>query len=216
MAEKLNPFYILLKAEIAIKITSELKETFDSVNKALGDACELALKQPIPRKQFVLKTDASLRSADYALMIEDIPDQKIRSKRKTYAPVAFGSKLFSPAQLKMSIYSKEFLAIRMAFLEIALILWEVTKPTIVLTDNKSVTRFFQTKAIPPSLRNACDYVLQFNFKIAHNAGSVNTAVDFFSRLELKVTERIRLNIREVVQTTPIEVTTSSSDVADEE
>ena len=93
-------------------------------------------------------TDASFRSAGYALMIEDNPDQKIQSKRKTYAPVAFGSKIFSPAQLKMSIYSKEFLAIYMAFLEFAQILWEVTKPTIVLTDNKSVTRFFQTKAIP--------------------------------------------------------------------
>ena len=33
---------------------------------------------------------------------------------------------------------------------------------------------------------------------------------------MKVTERIRLKMRENVQTTPIEVTTSSSDVADEE
>ena len=95
-------------------------------------------------------------------------------------------------------------------------MWEATKPTIVLTDNKSVTRFFQTKAIPPALWNACDYVLQFNFKIAHIAGSVNTATDFLSRLEFKVTEKIRLKIREDIQTTPIEVTTSSSDVADEE
>ena len=161
-------------------------------------------------------TDASFRSAGYALMIEDNPDQKIQSKRKTYAPVAFGSKNFSPAQLKVSIYSKEFLAIYMAFVEFAHILWETTKPTIVLTDNKSVTRFFQTKAIPPSLRHACDYALRFNFKIAHIAGSVNTAADFLSRLQLKVTERIRLKIREDVQTTPIEVTTSSSDNADEE
>ena len=59
-------------------------------------------------------------------------------------------------------------------------------------------------------------MLQFNFKIAHIAGSVNTAADFLSRLELKVTQRIRLKIREYVQTTPIEVTTCSSDVADEE
>ena len=216
MAEKLNPFYKLLKAEVPINVTSELKETFDSVNKALSDACQLALKQPIPGKQLVLMTDASFRSAGYALMIEDNPDQKIQSKRKTYALVAFGSKNFSPAQLKMSIYSKEFLAIYVALLKIAHILWEATKPTIVLTDNKSVTRFFQTKAIPPSLWNACEYVLQFNFKIAHIAGSVNIAADFLSRLELKATERIRLKIREDVQTTPIEVTTSSSDVADEE
>ena len=216
MAEKLNPFYKLLKTEVPIKITSELKETFDSVNKVLSDACELALKQPIPGKQFVLMTDASFRSAGYALMIEDNPDQKIQSKRKRYAPVAFGSKFFSPAQLKMSIYSKEFLANYMAFLEFAHILWEATKPTIVLIDNKSVTRFFQTMAIPPELWNACDYVLQFNFKIAHIAGSVNTAADFLSRLELKVTEKIRVKIGEDVHTTPIEVTTSSSDVADEE
>ena len=161
-------------------------------------------------------TDASFRSAGYALMIEDNPNQKIQSKRKTYAPVAFGSKFLSPAQLKMSIYSKEILAIYMAFLEFAHILWEATKPTIVLTDNKSVTRFFQTRAIPPALWNACDYVLQFKFKIAHIAGSVNTAADFLSRLELKVTEKIRLKIREDIQTTPIEVTTASSDVADEE
>ena len=104
----------------------------------------------------------------------------------------------------------------MEFLEFAHILWETSKPTMVLTDNKSVTRFFQTKAIPPSLWNACDYVLQFNFKIAHIAGSVNTAPDFLSRLELNVTEKILLKIREDVQTTPIEVSTSSSDVADEE
>ena len=160
-------------------------------------------------------TDSSFRGAGYALKIEDNPDQKIQSKRKTYAPVAFGSKIFSTEQLKMSIYSKEFLEIYMAILEFAHVLWEATKPTILLTDNKSIKRFFQTKAIPPFLWKACDYVLQFNFKIAHITGSVNTAADFLSRLELKVTDKIRLKIREDVQTTPIEVT-SSSDVADEE
>ena len=55
-----------------------------------------------------------------------------------------------------------------------------------------------------------------NFEIAHITGSVNIAADFLSQLELKVTEKIRLKIREDVQTTPIETTTSSSDVADEE
>ena len=79
MAEKLNPFYKLLKAEDPINITSELKETFDSVNKAHSDACQLALKQPIPGKQLVLMADASCRSAGYALMVEDNPDQNIQS-----------------------------------------------------------------------------------------------------------------------------------------
>ena len=106
MAEKPNPFYKLLKTEVPINITSELRETFDSVNKALNDACQLALKQPISGKQLVLMTDSSFRSAGYALLIEQNPDQKILSKRKTYAPVAFVSKVFSPAQLEIFIYSK--------------------------------------------------------------------------------------------------------------
>ena len=216
MAEMLNPIYKLIKAEVQTSINSELKETFDSVNKALSNACELALKQPLPGKQLVLMMDSSFRIADYALMINDNAYQKIQSKRNTYAPVAFGSKIFSPALLKMSSYSKEFSAIYMVFFEFAPILWEATKPTIVLTDIKSVTRFFQIKTIPPSLWNTCDYVLQFNFKIAHITGSVNTAAEFLSRLELKVTEKIRQKIREYVQTTPIEVKTSSSDVSDEE
>ena len=107
MAEKLNPFYKLVKTEVPINITSELKEEFDSVKKALSDACGLALKQHIPGKQLILMTDASFRSAEFALMIEDNPDQKIQSKRKPYKPVAFGSKFFSPAQLKMFLYSKK-------------------------------------------------------------------------------------------------------------
>ena len=111
MAENFTPFYNLSKAELPNNITSELKETFDSVNKALSHACELALKQPIPGKQLFLMTDARFRSAGYALMIENNPDQKIQSKWKTYAPTAFASKTFSPAQLKKSKYSKEFLAI---------------------------------------------------------------------------------------------------------
>ena len=95
MAEKLNPFYKVLKTEVPINITSELKETFDSVKKALSDVCQLALKQPIPGKQLALMTNASFRSIGNALMIEDNPDQKIQSKWRTYAPWHLGQK-FSP------------------------------------------------------------------------------------------------------------------------
>ena len=100
MAEKLSPFYKFLKSEVPIIITSELKETFDSVNQALNDACQIALKQPIPGKQLVIMTDASFRSAGYALMTEDNPDQMIQSKIKTYPRVAFGSKVFPPHNSK--------------------------------------------------------------------------------------------------------------------
>ena len=60
-------------------------------------------------------TDASFRASGYALLIEEENDKKVNSKKKTFAAVAFGSKVLSPAQLKMSIYCKEFLANYHAF-----------------------------------------------------------------------------------------------------
>ena len=73
-------------------------------------------------------TDACLRSTGYALMIENNPDQKIQWNRKNYAPEAFESKNFCPAQRKKAVYTKEILAIYIAFFEFARFLWETTKP----------------------------------------------------------------------------------------
>ena len=171
--------------------------TYSWKTASLNDWCKL-------QKSRLSSHDWRLPGPKHPIKKENIRTRRVRIKS-----------LF-PAELKMSIYSKEFLAIYMAFFEFAHILWETSKLTIVLTDNKSVTRFFQTKAIPPSLWNACDSVLLFNFKMAHIASSVNTAVDFLSRLELKITEKIHLKIQEGVQIIPKEVSTSSSDGADEE
>ena len=87
---------------------------------------------------------------------------------------------------------------------------------IILTDNKSVTRFFQTKIIPPTLWNACDYVIQFNFTIAHIPGKNNTATDYLSRLEISPKEKLFLKIREDIPTTPIELHVQLAGVSEEE
>ena len=115
----------------------------------------------------------------------------------------------------MSIYAEEFRAKYFAFMENSHILWGSTKPVIVLTDNKSVTRFFQTKIIPPALWNACDFLLHFYFTIAHVPGRMNTAADFLSRLDLDP-KKIQLLTRDDIQTSPIEVHIQSSNVAEEE
>ena len=144
-----------------------MKEKFDSVNKALIDACQLALKQPIPGKQLVLTTDSSFRSAGYALLIENNPDQKIQPKRKTYAPMAFGSKISSPAQLNGNKLKRFFGNLRGSS-------WVCThslgsnKANNCSDDNKSVIRFFQAKTIPPALWNVCVYVMQFSFRKTRN------------------------------------------------
>ena len=116
----------------------------------------------------------------------------------------------------MSIYAKEVLAIYMAFGEIGHIFWGATKRVFIMTDSKSVTRFFETKMIPPPLWNACYFVLQFNFTIAHIPGKMNTAADFSSRLEMDYNEKIVLKIREDIPTKPIEVNIESTGIAQEE
>ena len=90
------------------------------------------------------------------------------------------------------------------------------KPVIILTDNKSVTRFFQTKLLPPTLWNACDYVIQFNFTIAHIPGKNNTAADYLSRLEIAPKGKLTLRIGEDIPTTPIELHVQSAGVSEEE
>ena len=102
----------------------------------------------------------------------------------------------------------------MTFLEIAHILGEMTKPMFALISNKSVSRSFQLRAIPPVVWNARDYVLHFTSRMAHFAASINIESDFLSGVELNVTEEIHLSVQEDIQTTSINVTTSSSDVND--
>ena len=129
-------------------------EQFREINEALDQCCQLALRQPVSGVQLVLMTDASFQAAGYAVLIEDDLNQSYTSTRKTYALTAYGSKTYSPSQIRMSIYAKEFLARYMAFKEFGHILWGATKRVIIMTDSESVTRLFQTKMISPPLRNA--------------------------------------------------------------
>ena len=103
------------------------------------DRCsQLALRQPLPNRQLVLMTDASFTAAGYAVLTEVDPKQKYTSVKKSYAPIAYGSKTFIPSQLKMSIYAKEFLAIHYAFKEFGHIFWGTTKSVIILTDGQQI------------------------------------------------------------------------------
>ena len=132
----------MLGKDEKVLVTTDLLEQFIEINKALNRCCELALKQPLPNKQIALMTDASFSAAVYGVLIEDDPLKNYTSTRKTFAPVAYGSKTFSPTQLKMSIYAEEFLATFFAFKEIGHLFWGIPKPMITLTDNKSLTSFF--------------------------------------------------------------------------
>ena len=104
----------------------------------------------------------------------------------------------------------------MAFKEFGHMFWGATTPVIIMTDSKSITKCFQTKMIPPPLWNACDFVLQFNFTIAHIPGKINTAAEFLFRLEMDLNEKIIFKIREDIPTKPVEVNIESTGIAPEE
>ena len=108
LSEKLSPFFKLLKETSQFCRPNTVLDTFNELNQQLEKSCSLAMKQSIKNKQLILMTDASFTAAGYAIMIEDDPYQKLQSRRKNYAPIAFGSKTFNPTQLKM-LYTQKFL-----------------------------------------------------------------------------------------------------------
>ena len=178
-------FFKLLRKESEFNITNNHHESLATLKNDLIKACSMSLKLAQPGCQFIIVCDASFYAAGFILLIEDNLECEELNKDKTDAPVSFGSHLFSPAQLKHSIYAKEFLGIYLAFESFEHYIWGVsTKPVIVLTDNKSVTRFFQTKKLPGNLWNAVDYVLSFNFVLGHISGKANAAADYLSRIHV--------------------------------
>ena len=114
-SERLSPFFTLLKKTSKFYVPTKLVEDFTNLTKLLENSCQLALKQPLKNKQSIVMSDASFTAAGYAIMIEDDPNQKLQSKRKTYAPITFGSESINLTQTKMSIYAKEFFSIYFAF-----------------------------------------------------------------------------------------------------
>ena len=90
-------------------------------------------------------------------------------------------------------------------------------PTNSRNDRQQISNeVLPNKSDSPTLWNACDYVLQFNFHIMHVAGKQNTAADFLSRIDLNPKKKVELKIRNDITIQPIQVNLQSTDVADEE
>ena len=184
LAEKLLPFYKMLQKGEKVKVTDEHRRMLKILKDDLKQTMERTMRLPLADKQYVIMADASDFAAGFVLLIEDYTTTQV-GKRRTYAPIAFGSQKFSQAQYKHSIHTKEFLAIYYAFETFAHMLWGVTKkPVVVFTDNKALSSFLQCPNIPASLCKYVDRLLQFKFVLAHVAGEENPAADYLSRMYL--------------------------------
>ena len=208
LAEKLVPLYKLLQKDAKFELTQVHKDAMFDINENLANAAKMSLRLPLPDKQLVIMCDASEHAAGYVLLIEDYTETN-DGPTKSYAPVAFGSQRFTEGQMSLTMYAKEFLAMHFAFDEFAHILWGVKKPTIVMTDNKALTRFFQSKRIPPKLWNYCDQALQFDFVLAHVPGVENPAADYLSRIDIHPKDRIHLKLHDEIPVFKVEIDLAS-------
>ena len=169
----------------------------------------MTLRLAKPGQKYILLCDPSYYAAGFVLMVEDYLDENNKKETKKYAPVSFGSQVFTIPQLKYSIYYKKFLALYFALEHFAHFIWESTHPVVVLTDNRSLTKFFQSKTIPPSLWNCLDRVLSFNLVIAHIPGKANYAADFLSRVEADRTSTVSLKLNEKIPVRDFEINTEA-------
>ena len=181
--EHLIPFYKLLRKNVSLEITDEIKNAFENLKEKLNLTTTQTLRLAKPGIQYAILCDASYHSSGFVLMIEDYVKNDKGESVKSYAPVSFGSKVFNTAQLKMSIYCKEFLSLYFALETFSHFIWGSEKPVLILTDNKSLTRFSQAKTIPPSLWNYVDRVTAYKIVVVNIPGKTNAAADFLSRLQ---------------------------------
>ena len=203
--EHLIPFYKLLRKNVAFEVTEEILDSFETLKEKLKTTATQTLRLAKPGLQYVILCDASYHSSGFVLMIEDYVKNVKGEDVKSYAPVSFGSKVFNTAQLKMSIYCKEFLSLYFALETFSHFIWGSEKPVLILTDNKSLTRFFQAKTIPPALWNYVDRVTTFNIVVAHIPGKANAAADFLSRLQTNPNETVELKLTDRIPVREIEI-----------
>ena len=209
LGQKLLPFSKLLRKENVFTITIDHHESLTFLKADLTRVTDLTLRLAKPRLQYVILCDVSFHGTGFVLMIEDyLIDQKGKTK-ETYAPVSFGSRLFTTTQLNFSVYFKEFLALYFALDHFAHFIWGATKPVLVLTDNRSLTQFFQSKSIHPSRWNCLDRVLSFNFELAYIPGKANSAADFLSYMQTDPNLTLQIKLTDHVPVREIEIETEA-------
>ena len=193
-----------MQKDVKFALTQVQKDATFDINQNLARAAKLSLKLPLPEKQLVIMCDASEHAAGVVLLIEVYTETNDGNK-KTYARVAFGSQRFTEGQMSLTMNAKEILAVHFASDELAHKFWGVKKPTIVMTDNKALFRFFQSKRFPPKLWNLCDQTLQIDYVLAHVSGVENPAADYLYRLDINPEDRIHLKLNDQIPVQFIEI-----------
>ena len=78
-----------------------------------------------------------------------------------------------------------------------------------MNNNKSLTRFFQSKRIPPKLWNYCDQALQFDIVLTHVPSVENPAADYQSRSGITPKDRVPFKLHDEIPVFKVEIDLAS-------
>ena len=146
LSEKLAPFFQLLKKDEKVLVATELVQQFNEINRDHDKCSQFALKQPLPNKQPILMTGACFTTAGYAILREYDPNQKVFICQKiTCSDRIWLKDLYAIATQNVNICQRFLSDLLRPFKKFGHIFWGAPKPITILTDNKSVTRFFRRK-----------------------------------------------------------------------
>ena len=184
----------MLRKDVEFELQDDHLESFEKKKKDLLQATKTTVRLAKPGQQYVILCDARYYSSGFVLKIEDYLVKNDAVKKQAYAPVSFGSQLFNTSQLKVSTYSKELLALYFALENFSHSIWGAEKPVIVLTDHHSLTSFFQSNSLHPSLWNFMDRIIAYNLVLAHIPGKANAAADFLSGMQTDPIQCLELQL----------------------
>lgn len=166
-----QPLTALLKKTSSFVWNSRAQGAFDSLKYQFTNPPLLI--HPNPTKPFFVETDAS----DHAIgaVLSQLDAHQIMH------PVAYFSRQMIPAERNYEIYDKELLSIIGALKEWRHYLLEAVHQVTIFTDHKNLEYFMANQQLSRRQARWSLFLSEFDLKIHHQAGSLNTKADALSR-----------------------------------
>lgn len=176
-----KPLTRLLKKDQPFIWTDLAQDAFDKLKDIL--AREVTLAFPDFSQTFYITTDASDYAIGGVISQGDLPNDR---------PICFFSRTLNEAQKRYSTTHKELLAMVESVREFRPYVWG--RFFVMITDHKALCYLFNMKDCGSRLFRQKIELLDYNFKVIHRPGHLNTVADALSRMEpLSAEESAEIN-----------------------
>lgn len=175
LAEFTAPLHRLTKKDVEFQWTDTEDTAFKEIKKRIAE--NVALRIPDLEKPFVVRTDASLSGLGAVLCQAD--------EEGCLVPVAFESRVLTPAEKNYPVHELELLAIVHA-----LRIWRhylEGVPFTVETDHKGLQSIAKEGYKSRRMARWIEFLQDYDFVIRYVPGSSNVAADALSRLSMAKT-----------------------------